>query len=67
MVQTPLKPETHYPDSDGKLMAENTAQYDWIVRIVENLKSLLAEQTAFVAGDLLWYPVQVSQGETPPS
>ncbi|MGB0560550.1 MAG: Uma2 family endonuclease [Spirulinaceae cyanobacterium] len=67
MVQTPIKPEILYPDSDGKPMADNTKQYKWIVRLVENLKYLLREQTAFVAGDLLWYPVQVGKGETPPS
>ncbi|MGB0560183.1 MAG: Uma2 family endonuclease [Spirulinaceae cyanobacterium] len=68
MVQTPIKTEieTLYPDSDGKPMADNTKQYQWIVRIVENLKLLLEDQTAFVAGDLLWYPVQVEKGETAP-
>lgn len=53
-----------YPDSDGKPMAENTLQYAWIVRLVSNLKWLLKDQVAFVAGDLLWYPVPV---ETPPA
>lgn len=69
MVQTPirLELETLYPESDGKPMADNTKQYRWIVRIVENLKLLLEDQTAFVAGDLLWYPVQVGKGETAPS
>lgn len=67
MVQAPPQLQTLYPDSDGKPMAENTEQYEWIVRIVENLKTLLQDQTAFVAGDLLWYPVQVEKDETPPS
>lgn len=65
MVQTPFEASTRYPDSDGKPMAENTLQYQWIVRLVENLKRMLAGQTAFVAGDLLWYPVQAKSGETP--
>ncbi|ASC69383.1 Hypothetical Protein XM38_003100 [Halomicronema hongdechloris C2206] len=52
-----------YPDSDGQPMADNTKQYRWIVRLVSNLSNLLQDQTAFVAGDLLWYPVQV---EAPP-
>ena len=52
-----------YPDSDGQPMADNTKQYRWIVRLVSNLRNLLQSQTAFVAGDLLWYPVQV---EAPP-
>ncbi|NER01132.1 MAG: Uma2 family endonuclease [Cyanothece sp. SIO2G6] len=64
MVQTPLSPELLYPDSDGKPMSDNTAQYRWIVRLVTNLKQLLHDQTAFVAGDLLWYPVPV---EVPPA
>ncbi|NES20052.1 MAG: Uma2 family endonuclease [Symploca sp. SIO3E6] len=59
MVQTPLTPQTLYPDSDGKPMADNTEQYKWIVMLVENLKRLLQDQTAFVAGDLLWYPIKV--------
>lgn len=57
-----------YPDSDGQPMAENTEQYQWIVRLVSNLRILLKDQTAFVAGDLLWYPVEVKEeGVTPPS
>ncbi len=57
--------DTLYPDSDGQPMAENTVQYDWIVYLVTNLKHLFAEQTAFVAGDLLWYPVQVERPPAP--
>lgn len=59
MVKTPLPTSTLYPDSDGELMADNTEQYQWIVMLVENLKRLLKNELAFVAGDLLWYPVQV--------
>ncbi|MGB0561154.1 MAG: Uma2 family endonuclease [Spirulinaceae cyanobacterium] len=66
MVSTPLALETQYPDSDGQLMADNTEQYQWIVRLVENLKALLQDQIAFVAGDLLWYPQQVLKGEKAP-
>ncbi len=48
-----------YPDSDGQPMADNTLQFTWIVRIKENLESLFAHRPdVFVAGDLLWYPVQ---------
>ena len=50
---------THYPDSDGQPMADNTLQYRWIVTLKENIEDLLAEDpNVFVAGDLLWYPVQ---------
>ncbi len=46
------------PDSDGKPMADNTEQFRWIVTIKENLEVLFAnDETVFIAGDLLWYPV----------
>jgi Uma2 family endonuclease len=48
-----------YPDSDGQPMADNTKQFRWIVLIKENLDSLFADdETVFIAGDLLWYPVE---------
>jgi Uma2 family endonuclease len=48
-----------YPDSDGKPMADNTEQFKWIVTIKENLEMIYAEDAnVFVAGDLLWYPVE---------
>ena len=62
MVQqlTPeTKPEIIYPDSDGEPMSDNTKQFRWIVTIKENLEMLFASiLDVFVAGDLLWYPVQ---------
>lgn len=66
MVQTPTFPPTLYPDADGEPMADNTEQYQWIVMIVENLKWLLNDQIAFVAGDLLWYPVEVKASPAQP-
>jgi len=65
MVQTPISSERLYPDSDGQPMAENTLQYRWIVRLVSNLKQLLKDEMAFVAGDLLWYPVPVERPPAP--
>jgi len=51
-------PDDPYPDSDGAPMAENTLQFDWIVKIKENLEILFSDQPeVFVAGDLFWYPV----------
>jgi Uma2 family endonuclease len=48
-----------YPDSDGQPMADNTLQFEWIVLLKENLECLFAaEPQVFVAGDLLWYPVE---------
>jgi len=53
------KPEIVYPDSDGQPMADNTRQFRWIVTIKENLEILFADDdNVFVAGDLLWYPVE---------
>ncbi|MEO0537829.1 MAG: Uma2 family endonuclease [Cyanobacteria bacterium P01_A01_bin.123] len=53
-------PET-YPESDGQPMADNTKQFRWIVVIKENLERLFAQDPqVFVAGDLLWYPVEGS-------
>ncbi len=48
-----------YPDSDSRPMADNTKQFRWIVTIKEGLEWLfLDDPQVFVAGDLLWYPVQ---------
>ncbi len=48
-----------YPDSDGQPMADNTLQFRWIVLLKENLEILFAsDPQVFVAGDLLWYPVE---------
>ncbi|MEA5534615.1 Uma2 family endonuclease [Crocosphaera sp. XPORK-15E] len=60
---TQLKNETTsniiYPDSDGKPMADNTLQFRWITMIKANLDWLFAnDNNVFVAGDLLWYPVE---------
>ena len=61
MVQqlTPDTTEVIYPESDGQPMADNTEQFQWIVKIKENLEILFASQdNVFIAGNLLWYPVQ---------
>ncbi len=48
-----------YPERDGKPMADNTEQFEWIVLIKENLEAMFRDQPeVFVAGDLLWYPVE---------
>jgi Uma2 family endonuclease len=48
-----------YPDSDGKPMADNTKQFRWIVTIQGGLDAQYKDdQNVFVAGDLLWYPVE---------
>lgn len=51
--------EVEYPSSDGKPMAENTLQFQWIVTIKEGLEAVFRDRPdVFVAGDLLWYPVE---------
>jgi Uma2 family endonuclease len=54
-----LERQIIYADSDGQPMADNTKQFRWIVLLKENLECLFAENSqVFVAGDLLWYPVE---------
>ncbi|NET45087.1 Uma2 family endonuclease [Okeania sp. SIO2B3] len=61
-IQLPLSQtnsEIVYPDSDGQPIADNTIQFRWITVIHYNLAWLFADNTeVFVAGDLLWYPVE---------
>jgi len=48
-----------YPDSDGLPMADNTRQFRYIVMIQGGIAALFADDPdVFVAGDLLWYPVE---------
>jgi Uma2 family endonuclease len=55
----PTTADIIYPDSDGLPMSDNTKQFRWIVTIKENLELLYAQDpNVFVAGDLLWYPVE---------
>ena len=56
---TPNKPAVIYPDSDGEPMSDNTLQFQWIVTIQGGLDAVFRDnQNVFVAGDLLWYPVE---------
>jgi len=58
-LPSPTKQNIIYPSSDGQPMADNTKQFRWIVVIQQNLEWLFAEDdNVFVAGDLLWYPVE---------
>ncbi len=56
-----LKPHVYpnapvdYPCSDGEPMSDNTLQYQWIVTIQGGLDRELPD---FVAGNILWYPVE---------
>lgn len=51
--------EIEYPSSDGEPMADNTRQFRWIVTIQGGIDALFKDDpNVFVAGDLLWYPVE---------
>ena len=61
-----IEPITH-PDSDGKRMADNTKQYEWIQLIEGNLTAMFAGRPdVFIAGDLLWYPDKHSEERAAP-
>jgi Uma2 family endonuclease len=48
-----------YPDDNGEPMAENTLQFEWIVTLKGGVDAIYrARPDVFVAGDLLWYPVE---------
>jgi len=58
-IPKPSRPDVIYPDSDGKPMAENTTQYQWMVTITEGVKRVFRDDpNVFVAADLFWYPVE---------
>ncbi len=58
-LSSTLPPAIEYPDSDGQPMAENTLQFEWIVTIKGGLEAVFRNcPDVFVAGDLLWYPVE---------
>lgn len=59
LLQAAPRKHVHYPESDGKPMAENTLQFRWIVTIQGGLDDLFVDNPqVFVAGDLFWYPVE---------
>ncbi len=58
-INTKTTSQITYPDSDGEPMADNTLQFRWITLIKVNLDWLFSEDNnVFVAGDLLWYPIE---------
>ncbi|MCT7995674.1 Uma2 family endonuclease [Laspinema olomoucense] len=61
VTETTTAPKTSiiYPESDGQPMADNTEQFRWIVTIQGGIDALFKDDlNVFVAGDLLWYPVE---------
>jgi Uma2 family endonuclease len=48
-----------YPESDGQPMADNTLQWECIATLKNGFEELFKDRDdVFVAGDLLWYPVE---------
>jgi Uma2 family endonuclease len=59
VARLPISTQIEYPDSDGQPMSDNTKQFRWITIVKYNLDWLFAnDDNVFVAGDLLWYPVE---------
>ena len=58
-VQSSTQSQIYYPEDDGLPMSDNTKQFRWITVIQYNLDWLFADDAkVFVAGNLLWYPVE---------
>ena len=58
-TQPEPRAEIDYPDSDGQPMSDNTLQFEWIATIKGGLDAMFRDDpNVFVAGDLLWYPVE---------
>lgn len=58
-MHPPVQAPIVYPDSDGLPMSDNTLQFRWIQLLAGNLMALYRDRAdVFVAGDLLWYPVE---------
>src|SRR5436853_4570020 len=59
LIEAPAREDIVYPDSYGQPMADNTLQFEWIMTIKGNLDAVFRnDPNVFVAGDLLWYPVE---------
>ncbi|NJK74042.1 MAG: Uma2 family endonuclease [Microcoleus sp. SU_5_6] len=58
-IATQNQPAIVYPEDDGNPMSENTKQFQLIMRIQGGIDALFKDNdSVFVAGDLLWYPVE---------
>ncbi|NEP57373.1 MAG: Uma2 family endonuclease [Symploca sp. SIO2G7] len=52
-----------YPESDGLPLSDNTIQFRLITTIQGGIDALFADDpNIFVAGDLLWYPIEAVEG-----
>jgi Uma2 family endonuclease len=58
-LATPAIPEIVYPQSDGKPIADNSKQFEWITILYGNLAALFHERKdVFVCGNQFWYAVE---------
>jgi Uma2 family endonuclease len=58
-MRFPRPADVVYPESDGQPMADNTLQFETITTIKGGLDAVFMDAPmVFVAGDLLWYPVE---------
>ena len=49
----------YYPMSDGKPIADDTLQFEWIVKLYNGLAIQFADASdVFIASNLIWYPVE---------
>jgi Uma2 family endonuclease len=56
LPQPTLSPVVVYPESDGKPMADNTKQFQWIFVLFGNLAALFRDRAdVWVWGNLMWY------------
>ena len=63
MLASAIRPRPVFPDSDGKPVADNTLQFEWLSTIKWNLEHLFEnDPTVFVAGDNLIYPDETDPG-----
>ncbi|MCC2670128.1 MAG: hypothetical protein K0Q72_2599 [Armatimonadetes bacterium] len=59
LAELPAHHDVVFPESDGRPIADNTLQFEWIVTIKGGIEALFRrDPNVFVAGSILWYPVE---------
>jgi len=61
LLQT--SPDVLYPETDGLPLADNTIQFRLITTTQGGIDALFRHEQVFVAGDLLWYPLEHNPDE----
>jgi len=65
LLQTPQ--DVLYPETDGLPLSDNTKQFRLIMTTQGGLDALFQHEQVFVAGNLLWYPVEKEPVSTKPA